>query len=362
MHTNVMARVRFIVLVILMANYSWGIRPERFKAVLDRRADIEVTLAGNDFTGVKSKDANPYVDTYREMLADIGNLLTKHKIVWHITFGTLIGWQRMKRFLPYDEDLDVYIANKVFEEKDLFERFQKDVAALNKGYKFIWSLSHGLVYRVTKVITNGMTLDARGRGPKGEGTWVDMYHYGNCNQDHSLCEGYKVPKQHGHDGRLEMHKLLPPKKCTIDGIAVMCPKNPAYLLDAYYGKNKWRTPKVKYCEGEGEWKVSCAANSPGKQSESAKVKTANPNPEKDKDKGEVIKNVKKQSDATVGMAAEPNTAKTKDEGKATAGEITKKRSLTDYINIVREKLDQLGFVLKKITTSHPKVRKRVSST
>ena len=41
--------------------------------------------------GVKSKDENPYVNTYREMLADVGNLLTKHKVVWHITFGTLIG-------------------------------------------------------------------------------------------------------------------------------------------------------------------------------------------------------------------------------------------------------------------------------
>ena len=41
--------------------------------------------------GVSSKDANPYVDTYREMLRDIGKVLTEQKVDWHITFGTLIG-------------------------------------------------------------------------------------------------------------------------------------------------------------------------------------------------------------------------------------------------------------------------------
>ena len=40
---------------------------------------------------VTSKDANPYVETYRTLLTDVGKLLTENKIGWHINFGTLIG-------------------------------------------------------------------------------------------------------------------------------------------------------------------------------------------------------------------------------------------------------------------------------
>ena len=58
-------------------------------AVLDEFGSLFLTIFY--MQGVTSKDANPYVETYRALLTDVGKLLTDHKIVWHITFGTLIG-------------------------------------------------------------------------------------------------------------------------------------------------------------------------------------------------------------------------------------------------------------------------------
>merc|ERR1719265_798221 len=124
-----MLRTCFLVFAVVLRETA-GIRPNRLGSSLNaeqkplqknrfKNADIEREVQGEilrtggvDFVGVTSKDANPYVETYRALLTDVAKLLTDHKIVWHITFGTLIGFKRMEKFLPYDSDLDIYLVDK----------------------------------------------------------------------------------------------------------------------------------------------------------------------------------------------------------------------------------------------------------
>jgi len=268
--------------VLLLGTHCWGIRPNRFRTVLDtknkgKKQENQGTLldqerereiaGGIDFTGVTSKDQNPYVGLYRNLLADVGKALTDNGITWHITFGTLIGHQRVGKFLPYDSDLDIYVVGKPFEDKVKFNAMQSTIANLNKGYTF--SSVGGPVYRVQKNKVPGQVLDARGRGPNGEGTWVDLYHYGSCNSQAAdrLCDGFEVPK----GVKLQMDKLLPTTECVIDGIKTQCPKESTYLLDTYY--ESWRKPKMQYCSGL--WSSSCDPGElvDGKQSSSLPTKT-----------------------------------------------------------------------------------------
>ena len=54
-----------------------------------------------------------------EILVEIDNLCRKNDICYWIDFGTLLGAVRHKGFIPWDDDLDIYV-----HEKD-FDRFQK---------------------------------------------------------------------------------------------------------------------------------------------------------------------------------------------------------------------------------------------
>merc|ERR1712113_259187 len=93
--------------------------------------------------------------------------------------------------------------------------------------------------------------DQRGRGPHGEGSWVDLYEYKNCDNVTTTCEAFEVP----NGTRINMKKILPTQRCTIETVKTRCPKKPAHILKAYYGD--WRTSKMQYCDGE--WKSSCPA-------------------------------------------------------------------------------------------------------
>jgi len=244
-----------VFLVLLIGNYqSWSINPKkvggknRFKKVLDVGSEVEgQNTGGVDFKGITNKDANPYADTYRNMLRDVGKLLTKEKIDWHITFGTLIGYQRMGKFLPYDEDLDIYVVDRPWDDKAKFDKFKTAVDELKKGYSF--SYLGGPVYRVQKTKDKNMPSDSHGRGPAGEGTWVDLYNYADCDKDKKTCAGFEVPK----GARLVMSNILPTKTCTIDTVECNCPQNPPYILSMYYGD--WQNPTMQYCDGV--WKNGC---------------------------------------------------------------------------------------------------------
>ena len=68
-----------------------------------------------------------------DILCEFDEFCQKHGLKYSLAFGSLIGAARHKGFIPWDDDIDVYMMR---------EEYEKFVELIEKGEKFTPRSSH----------------------------------------------------------------------------------------------------------------------------------------------------------------------------------------------------------------------------
>jgi lipopolysaccharide cholinephosphotransferase len=103
-----------------------------------------------------------------EMLDAFVEICDRHHITYWIACGTLLGARRHQGFIPWDDDLDVYVMQKDYKklssvlQKELPERFKLQARETDKQYWFFHSKlrdTKSLLYDKMRFVDKGIFVD-----------------------------------------------------------------------------------------------------------------------------------------------------------------------------------------------------------
>lgn len=178
-----------------------------------------------------------------EMLEWVTNLLDNHKIKNWIACGTLLGWKRHKGFIPWDDDVDMFVTAGKKEIDDLRSYFQE------KGYILRYSAGNTrdkfpayAYFTVTYSKYNDLHLDI---GLVTESI-IDGKRYlfdgpVTKNIDVKEWKSWLSPREF----------VFPLKSSTIYGKKINIPFEPEKLLKFWYGDDCLKIAKIKKRQAAG---------------------------------------------------------------------------------------------------------------
>lgn len=105
-----------------------------FKQKTHNRAHLYENKKGERIVYIKDESKYIDEDTKILMLKKVKNILEKHDIDYWIEFGTLLGYVREKKFIPWDSDIDIATCMGK-EVKSLKEEFEKNNLTFHKRYE-----------------------------------------------------------------------------------------------------------------------------------------------------------------------------------------------------------------------------------
>ena len=152
-------------------------------------------------------------------LRDAMRILGSHGIEMVAVYGTLLGVDRHKGLIPWDDDLDFAIKR---DQKELLFSLKKELADANIGLVNTGYADLAKLYPLDRPpIDNG---DHPWAWP-----FIDIFYYDEEAGNITLSGGQKGPKS----------DFLPFKKGVFEGISVNTPNNLDKWLSERYGKD-WK--------------------------------------------------------------------------------------------------------------------------
>ena len=117
---------------------------------------------------------NEFMNTFKAKVLEVFkysiSFFEKHNLRWFIACGSAIGAVRHKGFIPWDDDIDVYMPrddyNKLIALRD---------EMIKDGYRFIYFEDEGYPLSFGKVMDNNTTLWSQRRFPVNFGIYVDIF-------------------------------------------------------------------------------------------------------------------------------------------------------------------------------------------
>ena len=106
------------------------------------------------------------------MLKDINNFCDTNGIKWSLCGGSLIGAVRHKGFIPWDDDVDIYMSRKDFEK---FRKAFAESEYLLRKYELKIPGDEGYIYRIARLYLKGPKLVSVFSSGKVEGLPVDIF-------------------------------------------------------------------------------------------------------------------------------------------------------------------------------------------
>ncbi len=108
-----------------------------------------------------------------QVLLKLKEIFEEHNWKFYLAYGTLIGAARHKGFIPWDDDIDVWVPRKDYNEfieyylnnKDEFDFYQLHHARTNKKYP----------YGIARFSDSRYKIDYQGIKDYGLGLFVDLY-------------------------------------------------------------------------------------------------------------------------------------------------------------------------------------------
>lgn len=104
-----------------------------------------------------------------DILVDFDNFCSTYKLNYSLAGGTLLGAVRHKGFIPWDDDIDVYMPRKDYD----FLLTNYNNWGKNKGYKIISSKNSGFYMMIAKII-NTKTIAIEKNRTEKIGVWIDI--------------------------------------------------------------------------------------------------------------------------------------------------------------------------------------------
>lgn len=197
---------------------------------------------------MNENDLKKLHDTELEILDEFVRICDKYNLTYFLVGGTLLGTVRHKGFIPWDDDLDVGMPRKDYNQfiklcdKELDKKYMLDSKDTNPKYylNFIKIRKKNTIFE--------QDFQVNYDGPKG--IWLDVFPYDNAKSDTSM----KVAIQNKINRTIfsilhyKNEFFLSDRKLVIKKIISLLfrPVSNKFLLDIQDRVLKWNSNKEKY--------------------------------------------------------------------------------------------------------------------
>lgn len=128
------------------------------------------------------KEGHSYLKPMQKILTEqlrvFVDLCERHNLQYWLAGGTCLGAVRHKGFIPWDDDLDVYMPQKDYEKLLTLEEEIK-----SKRHYLVTYYTPGYYYRHTKLCSKDTTIWEREQEPFVFGTFIDIFSLSRTNED-----------------------------------------------------------------------------------------------------------------------------------------------------------------------------------
>ena len=111
----------------------------------------------------------------------------EHALNYSLGGGSLIGAIRHKGFIPWDDDIDVFMVRSEYDK--LVSYLKKDELLIDKRYKVFLPFEDDYYYPFVKIVDLYTTVQEGIKRPiKDMGIWVDVFPIDYCGDDEELAK------------------------------------------------------------------------------------------------------------------------------------------------------------------------------
>ena len=110
--------------------------------------------------------------TELSILDYIDSVCKQHNVRYYLAYGTLLGAIRHKGFIPWDDDIDIYML------RSDYDRFIQLLSAEKENHYSLLSIYNDsdYFYEFAKVVDNRTSINANNlKAMRNEGVWVDIF-------------------------------------------------------------------------------------------------------------------------------------------------------------------------------------------
>lgn len=169
--------------------------------------------------------------TQKEILDRVAETCEKHGIKYYLAFGTLLGAIRHRGFIPWDDDLDIFVRREDYEK--LLEILRNE---LPEGFRVVdWKTEKLYALAFAKVMKNGTILTELNSNPSlDNGIYIDIFPLDYVSADKKTEAKYAK--------KMYLYKRMLLAKCNYDIVKTSISKKVFYIyvkfLAKFYTKEK----------------------------------------------------------------------------------------------------------------------------
>lgn len=171
-----------------------------------------------------------------EILKFVADICDENQLTYSLAYGTLLGAVRHKGFIPWDDDIDIWMPRPDYEklEKIFSERVEEFLPYKMYNRKVVKKYP----YMITRICDDRYVIETENEDSCGMGIFVDIYVVDGLGN--SREEADKIIKK---SSRLSSMMFLSTRKYFSKGLTegkiARLLKYPIYLLAKIMGKDFW---------------------------------------------------------------------------------------------------------------------------
>lgn len=171
-----------------------------------------------------------------EILRIVAKICDKQGLIYYLAYGTLIGAIRHKGFIPWDDDIDIWMPRNDY--KKFIEYFIKHKDELKPYELFSVYNNVDYPYEISRISDNRYVLDVDNEAPYGIGLFIDIYPLdgvGNSETEYTRLKN----KASRYSSLCFLSTRLRFEKGTTKSKLKMAIKFPAFFFSKILGKKFW---------------------------------------------------------------------------------------------------------------------------
>lgn len=163
-------------------------------------------------------------ETAIELLKETINILNKYNINYFIISGTLLGHVRHNDFIPWDDDIDIIVEDKILDLlQDIHDTHKNKINILTRGNYIVKFCFKNKVKELEHPMWKDFLLD---KTEKYNWPFIDLFTF-----------KYQDDKIIFFDKQWDANKFFPEKQELFNGLFVNIPNDAHYFLEINYGSN-----------------------------------------------------------------------------------------------------------------------------